>query len=57
MGDLGILAVNGFTVASITLPADPARGSVYIGSGFFTETTVDGRTIDYQDFEVWSLDA
>ncbi len=57
VGDLAILAVNGFTVAEITLPADPASGSVYIGSGFFTQTTVEGRTIDFQDFEVWSLDA
>jgi hypothetical protein len=53
-GESGILGVNGEYVTTITLP--PAVASdVFVTSGVYGSTTVDGREIPFEDFTVWAL--
>lgn len=56
-GDTGYFAVNGEYVATLDLSVNDGRGDVWIGSGFFAESTRAGATTGYTDFRVWSLDA
>lgn len=53
-GDTGILGVNGAYVASLPLP--PAvESDVFVTSGVYGSTTVDGRELLFDDFTVWAL--
>ena len=53
-GETGILGVNGDYVTSISLP--PAVSSdVFVTSGVYGSTTVDGRELPFDDFTVWAL--
>jgi len=53
-GDSALFGINGELVTRIVLP--PAVASdMLIGSGYFSTTSVTGRTIAYADFEVWPL--
>ena len=53
-GETGILGVNGEYVTSISLP--PAVASdVFVTSGVYGSTTIDGREIPFEDFSVWAL--
>ena len=53
-GDTGILGVNGEYVTSVTLPPD-VSSDVFVTSGVYGSTTVDGRELPYDDFTVWAL--
>lgn len=53
-GETGLLAVNGEYAATISLPP-AAESDVFVTSGVFGSTTVDGREISFQDFTVWPL--
>ena len=53
-GELGLLAVNGEYVTTITLPS-PVTSDVFVTSGVYGSTTVDGREIPFDEFTVWPL--
>ena len=53
-GETGILGVNGEYVTSIVLPP-AAESDVFVTSGVYGSTTVDGREIPFEDFTVWAL--
>ncbi|MBA3450410.1 MAG: hypothetical protein H0T18_04275 [Chloroflexia bacterium] len=54
-GNRALFGVNDEFVAAIDLAAPPVTADVQIGSGFFNEDFVVGRTIDYRDFRVWEV--
>lgn len=53
-GDAGILGVNGEYVATVTLPPD-VSSDVFVTSGVYGSTTIDGRDLPFDDFTVWAL--
>lgn len=53
-GETGILGLNGEYVTTITLPP-AATSDVFVTSGVYGSTTVDGREIPFEDFTVWAL--
>lgn len=53
-GQTGILGVNGQYVTTIALPP-AATSDVFVTSGVYGSTTVDGREIPFEDFTVWAL--
>ncbi len=53
-GETGILGVNGEYVTTIALPP-VVDSDVFITSGVYGSTTVDGREIPFEDFAVWDL--
>ncbi len=57
IGDTGYLAVNGAFAAMLDLSAHSEMGDVWVGSGFFRESIVDGALTPFDSFQVWTLGA
>jgi hypothetical protein len=55
-GTTALFGVNGQLVARIDLPA-PIASDIKVGTGYFTNTIVPGRTVPYSDFTVWPIAA
>lgn len=51
-GQVALLGINGEFAASIALPPG-VSSDIMVGTGFFTSTTVAGRTVSYDDFTIW----
>lgn len=51
-GQTALLGINGEFAASIPLPPG-ISSDIMVGTGFFTSTTVAGRTVSYDDFTIW----
>lgn len=57
IGDTGYLAVNGAFAAMLDLSDHSEPGDVWVGSGFFSESIVDGAQTPFDAFQVWALGA
>jgi hypothetical protein len=53
-GETGILGVNGEYVTTVTLPPT-VSSDVFLTTGVYGSTTIDGRELLYEDFAVWAL--
>lgn len=53
---VGFAAINGEYIATFDLSASVGAGSIDLGTSFFAENFIDGATVSYHDFTVWSLD-
>jgi hypothetical protein len=54
--DLAVLGVNGAFISMIDLPTDSSAADVAVGAAFFTEETLAGRNIPFNDFVVLPFD-
>lgn len=54
-GDTGYFAFNERLVSELDLSARAEGGDVFVGAGFFTEDATENGTLDFTDFEIWSL--
>jgi hypothetical protein len=54
-GTVGYVAVNGVVVTQIDLSQAVRPGDVFVSTGFFPANVVDGRTLSYQDFDIWEI--
>ncbi len=55
IGNTGYLAVNGTFAAMLDLSAHSEPGDIWVGSGFFRESIVDGAQTPFEAFQVWAL--
>lgn len=53
--DTGYFAFNERLVSELDLSARAEGGDVFVGAGFFTEDATENGTLDFTDFEIWSL--
>ncbi|HEY8448390.1 MAG TPA: hypothetical protein VIL01_14920 [Thermomicrobiales bacterium] len=53
----GYLSVNGLYATMLDLSAHNVAGDIWVGSGFFTETIVDGAQTNFASFQIWPLGA
>jgi hypothetical protein len=56
-GTTGMIAVNGLVLQQFDLSANMNAGDVYIASGMYGSSSIDGRAIPYQNFAVYQLAA
>ena len=56
-GSTGLLAINGQVVQQVDLSANLNAGDVYVATGMFDSTTVEGRQVPYSNFAVYQLTA
>lgn len=54
-GTSALVGINGEFLAGFSVAGDGVAADVSVGTGFFVGSVVDGREIQYEDFEVWPL--
>jgi hypothetical protein len=54
-GNVASFFVNGEYIATINISAKTVAGNVWIGTGFFANHEINGRSTRYEGFTVWSL--
>lgn len=56
VGAKGYFGIDGKFLAMLDLSRMPGPGSVDLVSGIFTDTTIEGGSLPFDDFVIWSLD-
>jgi hypothetical protein len=56
-GATGLLVVNGVVVQQVDLSSNLSAGDVFVASGLYASTTVEGRQVPYSNFQVYQIAA
>ncbi|MBU7026495.1 MAG: hypothetical protein HXS48_06100 [Theionarchaea archaeon] len=56
IGDNGWFYVNGLFVASLDTSGLTRKGDIAAATGMYTNYGIEGKTTDFEDFTIWSLD-
>jgi S1-C subfamily serine protease len=53
--DIAYIELNGHYAGTFDVSGRMGAGAIWVGSGFYSET-MEGRTVRFSDFTIWSLD-